>query len=71
MPAGSSRRRERTPEQQAAAAAARQERLEALHRQLADGVAALRDGPAWRDWLDVASRLHRYSFHNQLLVAAQ
>ncbi len=71
MPAGKPRRRERTPEQQADAAAARQERLEDLHRQLADGVAALRDGEAWRGWLDVATRFHHYSFGNQLLIAAQ
>ena len=41
-------------QQQAAAQEARTDRLEALHQQLADGVAAIRDGQAWADWLTVA-----------------
>jgi DNA primase catalytic core len=59
------------PPPDTAAAHARSERLEALHRQLADGVAAIRDGASWRAWLDVAARFHRYSFNNQVLIAAQ
>ncbi|MGB8021806.1 MAG: ArdC-like ssDNA-binding domain-containing protein [Candidatus Nanopelagicales bacterium] len=65
------RRRERSPEQAAAAAAAREERLEQLHQTLADGVAAIRDGQAWADWLATAAKFHRYSFGNQILIAAQ
>ena len=65
------RRRDRGPGQRAAAEAARTERLEALHRQLAAGVAAIRDGQAWRGWLDTAARFHAYSFRNQVLIAAQ
>jgi DNA primase catalytic core len=49
----------------------REDRLGALHRQLADGVAAIRDGAAWHAWLDVAARFHHYSFGNQVLIAAQ
>ena len=71
MPSSKPRRRERTPQQQAAAQEARTDRLEALHQQLAAGVEAIRDGQAWADWLTVASRLHTYSFNNQILIAMQ
>ena len=71
MPSSKPRRRERTPQQQAAAQEARTDRLEALHQQLAAGVEAIRDGQAWADWLTVASRLHSYSFNNQILIAMQ
>jgi len=43
----------------------------ALLDQLAGGVAALTSSPAWRRYLDVQSRFHRYSFNNVLLIAAQ
>ena len=65
------RRRERTPAQLAAAQEARTERLEALHQQLAEGVAAIRDGQAWTDWLNTAAKFHSYSFNNQVLLAVQ
>ena len=71
MPSSKPRRRERTPQQRAAAQEARTDRLEALHQQLAAGVEAIRDGKAWADWLTVASRLHTYSFNNQILIAMQ
>lgn len=71
MSSSSRPRRARSPQAQAAAAAARAERLEALHQKLADGVAAIRDGQAWADWLRVAGRFHNYSFNNQVLLAAQ
>ena len=71
MPTSKPRRRARTPEQQAAADQARDDRLEVLHQQLADGVAAIRDGQAWADWLTVAGKFHTYSFGNQLLIVAQ
>ena len=61
MPARSKpRRRARTPEQQATADQARADRLEVLHQQLADGVAAIRDGQAWTDWLNAAAKFHKY-----------
>lgn len=60
-----------TQQRAAAAELARHERLEELHRRLADGVAAIRDGQAWRDWLDTAAKFHRYSFNNQILLALQ
>ena len=71
MASSKPRRRERTPAQRAAAQEARTDRLEALHQQLAAGVAAIRDGKAWADWLTVAGRLHTYSFNNQILIALQ
>jgi DNA primase len=46
-------------------------KLEALHRTLGEKIAAIRDGKDWRDWLNVASRFHAYSFNNQILIAAQ
>src|SRR5689334_20232829 len=60
-----------TAEQRAQAAAAREEKLAALHRQLAEQVAALAAGPEWRRWLDVAARFHNYSLNNTLLILAQ
>jgi antirestriction protein ArdC len=38
---------------------------------LADGVADLTNSTAWRGWLDVQRRFHRYSWGNTLLIAAQ
>lgn len=70
-PRSTRRRRERSPEQIAAAADARAERLEGLHQQLAHGVAAIRDGDSWADWLAAAAKFHRYSFGNQILIAMQ
>jgi antirestriction protein ArdC len=38
---------------------------------LANGVADLTNSTAWRAWLDVQRRFHRYSWGNTLLIAAQ
>ena len=38
---------------------------------LAGGVAELTNSTAWRAWLDVERRFHRYSWGNTLLIAAQ
>ena len=38
---------------------------------LAGGVAELTNSTAWRAWLDVQRRFHRYSWGNTLLIAAQ
>ena len=38
---------------------------------LADGVAGLTSSTAWRAWLDVQRRFHRYSWGNTLLIACQ
>jgi antirestriction protein ArdC len=38
---------------------------------LADGVAGLTTSTAWRAWLDVQRRFHRYSWGNTLLIACQ
>jgi antirestriction protein ArdC len=38
---------------------------------LAQGVASLTNSAAWRAWLDVQRRFHRYSWGNTLLIAAQ
>ena len=55
----------------AAAAEARQATLDKLHSQLSDGVLALNDPQAWQAWLKFASRFHKYSFGNSLLIMAQ
>jgi antirestriction protein ArdC len=47
------------------------ERLEALHASLAEGVAALTSSEKWQAWLDFASIFHTYSFNNQLLISLQ
>jgi antirestriction protein ArdC len=38
---------------------------------LADGVAGLTSSTAWRAWLDVQRRFHRYSWGNTLLIGCQ
>lgn len=48
-----------------------QAQLAALHAHLAEQVATLATGPAWRRWLNVASRFHSYSFPNTVLLLAQ
>ena len=56
--------------ERAAAAEARQATLDKLHAQLSDGILALNDPRAWRAWLKFASRFHKYSFGNSLLIMA-
>ena len=58
----------------AAAAEARQATLDKLHAQLSDGILALNDPQAWQAWqawLTFASRFHKYSFWNSLLIMPQ
>ena len=55
----------------AAAAEDRQATLDKLHAQLSDGVLALNDPQAWQAWLKFASRFHKYSFGNSLLIMGQ
>ena len=55
----------------AAAAEARQATLDKLHAQLSDGILALDDPWAWQAWLTLASRFHKYSFWNSLLIMPQ
>jgi N-terminal domain of anti-restriction factor ArdC len=38
---------------------------------LTAGISQLTSTDAWRDWLDVASRFHAYSFGNTLLILSQ
>jgi hypothetical protein len=53
------------------AAAQRRERLETLHNQLTEGVQTLTTSEGWRRMLDMASKLHRYSANNLLLIMLQ
>ena len=64
-------RRPESEADRAAAADARQATLDKLHAQLSDGVLALNDPQAWQAWLRFASRFHKYSFGNSLLIMAQ
>ncbi len=43
---------------------------EALER-LTSGIAQLTSSEAWRSWLSVQARFHRYSFSNSVLIAVQ
>ena len=43
---------------------------DALDR-LSDGIAQLTSSDAWRAWLRVQARFHRYSFNNALLIQLQ
>ncbi|WP_168207377.1 toprim domain-containing protein [Microlunatus elymi] len=45
--------------------------IEELHDQLRAAVDAIETGKQWQSWLDFARRLHRYSFHNLMLIMAQ
>lgn len=47
------------------------DRLELVHAQLRDAVAALTTGPAWQAMLRTAARFHAYSPNNVLLIGAQ
>jgi len=49
----------------------RDERLEALHASLAEGVAALTSSEKWQAWLDFSASFHAYSFNNQMLILIQ
>jgi N-terminal domain of anti-restriction factor ArdC len=53
------------------AAAQRKERRENLHAQLTEGVERLATSEGWTHYLDMASRLHRYSANNTLLILMQ
>lgn len=64
-------RRPTTPTERAQREQAQQDKLAALHHRLDEQVAALRDSKDWQAWLDVAARLHGYSFNNVLLIRAQ
>jgi hypothetical protein len=65
------RRKPMTAERREAAEARKAERLNELHTQLSKGVQELQSGQAWQAWLDTASKFHRYSFNNQMLIALQ
>jgi antirestriction protein ArdC len=47
------------------------DRLEALHADLAEGVKALTSSEKWQAWLDFSAGFHTYSFNNQMLIAIQ
>src|SRR3954462_8913002 len=49
----------------------RNEKRNELLSQLGAEVEALRDSDRWAKWLRTASKFRRYSFGNQLLIAAQ
>ena len=50
---------------------ARTEKLEELHQRLTAQVEALVTGEQWKAMLDVASKLHRYSARNVILILSQ
>jgi hypothetical protein len=62
------RRRNHSPTQRQHLEADRQRNLDQLHHRLSERVKQLHHGQAWRDWLTVASKFHRYSWHNSLLI---
>src|SRR4051812_17287617 len=45
--------------------------LEELHRRLGEQLAALTTGDQWLGFLQSSRRFHRYSPHNQMLLAMQ
>jgi antirestriction protein ArdC len=49
----------------------RAEKLERLHGQLVDQVAALTSGEEWRRMLRMAARMRQYSLNNVLLILVQ
>ena len=51
--------------------ALRDDRLAAVHEQLAAGIEALVSGEDWKKMLEVAARFHRYSLNNIMLIGLQ
>src|SRR3989442_1240099 len=51
--------------------AERAEKVRALHEQLVEGVQALTSSEDWLRALETASRFHRYSARNVLLISLQ
>ncbi|MDP2326248.1 MAG: ArdC family protein [Gammaproteobacteria bacterium] len=41
------------------------------YARLAEGVAALREGPGWKQWLAIANAMPNYSLNNQILLMMQ
>ncbi len=54
-----------------AATATRTDKLQAAHERLTQAVEAIVTGEDWKRMLKVASKFHRYSFNNQLLIFLQ
>jgi len=48
-----------------------QDKLDALHEQISEGVAALVESEGWRAMLDTAAKFHSYSLGNLVLIALQ
>lgn len=53
------------------AAAIRTERLEGLHGQFVEQVETLTTSEGWKHMLQMAAKMHRYSFQNTLLILGQ
>ena len=49
----------------------RNARRAAERHKLREAIEALRRSDGWQRWLRVRGRFHRYSFHNQLMIAFQ
>jgi hypothetical protein len=45
--------------------------VEALRQQLQSAIEAIESGEQWQAWLDLARKLHTYSFNNVILILAQ
>ncbi|MBA8792851.1 DNA primase catalytic core [Friedmanniella endophytica] len=45
--------------------------VDELHARLLAAVKSIETGQNWQDWLDLAGRLHRYSFRNLMLITSQ
>ena len=60
-----------TAAQRESAEAARVETVAQLHRTMAESIDQMDDADAWRCWLELGRRLHRYSFGNTMLILAQ
>ena len=49
----------------------REQRIEQLRGEIAEGVEKLRDSDEWKRYLDYVGRFHRYSWNNILLIMHQ
>jgi antirestriction protein ArdC len=47
------------------------DRREDVLNRLTEGITRLTTSDAWKEWLDVQTRFHRYSFNNSLLIQLQ
>jgi antirestriction protein ArdC len=65
------RRRTHAPRSAGEDHPSQEERLQELYGQMTEGVQRIASGDGWKSMLQMAAKLHNYSFYNQVLLAMQ